>query len=169
MRRIILPDEAGSAVVRKSVSGGLGIYAETPIKKGVVIIEYVGPILTNKQAEEKCGRYLFQINSRKTIDGTNRENIARYVNHSCRPNCEVEIKKGRVFIQSKRNIKAGEELAYDYGKEYFNFFIKPHGCRCVKCTNAKPTTKKEENTSMENKDAQELRANTLSEELIEDL
>jgi len=155
MRRITNPEKDFSAVVRKSASGGLGIFAETPIKKGTVIIEYIGPILTNKQAEEKRGRYLFQINSRKTIYGSGRENIARYVNHSCRPNCEVDIKKGRVFILAKRNIKPGEELAYDYGKEYFDFFIKPHGCRCVKCSEPKKAKQASEKQELGSRPRQE--------------
>jgi len=72
---------------------------------------------------------------KKTIDGTIRENTARYINHSCRPNCEVEIKKGKVLVFSKRNIEAGEELSYDYGKEFWNEHIKPIGCKCLKCLN----------------------------------
>jgi SET domain-containing protein len=67
------------------------------------------------------------------IDGNIKENTARYINHSCRPNCEAEGPKGRIYILSTRNIKAGEELTYDYGKEYFETYIKPFGCKCVKC------------------------------------
>jgi hypothetical protein len=59
--------------------------------------------------------------------------MARYINHSCRPNAEALISKGRVWIWSRRNIKAGEEIAYDYGKEYFEGVIKPIGCKCEKC------------------------------------
>ncbi len=123
--------------VKRSSSGGLGLFAVDSIKKGTFIIEYKGPILTNKEAEEKCGRYLFQINSRKTIDGSSRDNIARYANHSCKGNCEIEIKKGRVFITALKNIKAGDELNYDYGEEYFDYFIKPHGCLCDHCAKKK--------------------------------
>ncbi|MGL1245549.1 SET domain-containing protein, partial [Vibrio parahaemolyticus] len=65
-------------------------------------------------------KYLFEVNKNKTIDGSDRANIARYVNHACKPNCEAEITKGRVFYFSKRAIKAGEELSVDYGKEYFD-------------------------------------------------
>ena len=60
-------------------------------------------------------------------------NKARYLNHSCRPNCETDIVKGKVYIYAKRNIKSGEELTYDYGKEYVDDFIKPYGCKCLKC------------------------------------
>jgi SET domain-containing protein len=76
---------------------------------------------------------LFTVNSRWTVDGKNTENLSRYVNHSCYPNCEAEIRGKKILISSIRNIKAGDELAYNYGKEYFDEFIKPHGCRCEKC------------------------------------
>ncbi|MBI3671776.1 SET domain-containing protein [Candidatus Azambacteria bacterium] len=118
--------------VKRSRSG-LGLFAEDDIKKGDFIIEYTGKIISHDEANEKGGKYLFEINSKRTIDGSGRENKARYINHSCRPNCEVEIKKDRVFVYAKKKIKAGEELSYDYGKEYFDEYIKPYGCRCDKC------------------------------------
>jgi SET domain-containing protein len=118
--------------VKKGVDG-FGLFTTGPITKGTYIIEYWGPILNAVEVEEKGGKYLFEISKNKTIDGTHRANTARYVNHSCRPNCEVEIKKGRVLIYAKKNIKEGEELCYDYGKDYWNAYIKPKGCRCVKC------------------------------------
>lgn len=122
--------------VKRSRSG-LGLYTEEPIKKGSFIIEYYGPILTNKERDERGGKYLFETSANRTIDGTGRYNIARYVNHCCKPNCEVEIIRGRVYIVAKKNITAGEELAYDYGKEYFNEYIKPYGCTCDSCSKKK--------------------------------
>lgn len=145
--RNITTDQGVKVVVKRSSSGGLGLFSGEPIKKGTVIIEYVGPILTNKEAEEKCGRYLFQINSRKTIYGSGRDNIARYANHSCNGNCEIEIKKGRVYIVARKNIKANEELGYDYGKEYFDYFIKPHGCLCDSCVKKREKKLKNESTT----------------------
>jgi uncharacterized protein len=121
----------------KRSKAGLGLFAAADIKKGQFIIEYKGPILTTAQANEKGGQYLFEINSRKTIDGSVRSNTARYINHSCRPNCEPIIKLGRIFIHSKKTIKAGEELNYDYGKEFFNDYVKPKGCVCEKCAKKK--------------------------------
>ncbi len=109
---------------------GLGLFAVEPIKKGEFVIEYFGPILSVAEADAKGGKYLFDLSSRRTVDGTTRKNIARYINHSCTPNCEPEIDRGRIFIYSLKNIKAGEELSYDYGREYYDEFIKPHGCRC---------------------------------------
>lgn len=119
--------------VKRGISG-LGLYTLDPIEKGGFVIEYIGEILNLREANERGGKYLFETSANRFIDGTTRKNIARYINHSCLPNCEVDIKAGRVLVFAKRGIKAGEELNYDYEEEYFNEHIKPHGCRCVKCT-----------------------------------
>jgi SET domain-containing protein len=121
----------------RRAKAGLGLFAEEAIPKGACIIEYVGRVISKEEEYESNSKYLFEIHSRLTIDGTARSNTARYINHSCRPNCEVEIRKHRVFIMAKRAIKAGEELNYDYGKEYFDDHIKPYGCRCDKCAEKK--------------------------------
>jgi SET domain-containing protein len=113
-------------------SAGLGLYATCPFKKGERIIEYVGRTLTNAEEYSSRSKYLFEVNSRKTIDGAVRTNIARYINHSCKPNCEPEIERGHIYIDALKNIKEGKELVYDYGEEYFNEHIKPYGCRCAK-------------------------------------
>jgi uncharacterized protein len=119
---------------------GLGIYADSEIPKGACIIEYTGVELTKEQEEKSNSKYLFEINSRKTIDGTPRWNTARYINHSCRPNCEPNIYKGRVFIHARRKIKPGEELNYDYGKNYFKEFLADI-CACPKCEEKRKTTR----------------------------
>ena len=130
------PDLRHQLLVKKS-SAGLGLFAKEPIKKGTFIIEYVGPLLNDEQVQKKGGKYLFALGKKWTIDGTSRANIARYINHSCRPNCEPMIKGGRVFIFSKRAIKPGEELNYHYGQEYFDGHLKKLGCRCAKCQEAR--------------------------------
>jgi len=112
-------------------SAGLGLFAARPYRKGERIIEYFGRTLTNAEEYTSRSKYLFEVNARKTIDGAARENIARYINHSCKPNCEPEIERGHIFIDAIKHIKAGEEFTYDYGEEYFNEHIRPYGCRCV--------------------------------------
>jgi SET domain-containing protein len=119
--------------VKKS-SAGLGLFAGQDIKKGTKIIEYIGEKITADEANKRGGKYLFEINSRWTIDGTSRKNTARYINHACDPNCEAEIKNGKIFIFAKKNIPVGTELTYDYGEEYTDEHIKPFGCRCASCT-----------------------------------
>jgi len=74
------------------------------------------------------------VNTKWSIDGSPRSNLARYINHSCRPNAEAFVtNRRRVWIWSRRRIKPGEEITYDYGKEYFEGIIEPIGCRCSKC------------------------------------
>lgn len=116
---------------------GLGLFATRPIKKGTRIIRYFGPLLDcNKEADDAIeNKYLFQLTNRWTIDGSVRENIARYINHSCRPNAESDVKriKRKVFIVAIKNIAPGEEINYDYGTDYFKEYLKPIGCLCTAC------------------------------------
>ena len=112
---------------------GFGLFATRAFKKGERIIEYFGREISKEEEYTSKSKYLFEVNSRKTIDGTQRDNFARYINHSCKPNCEPNIVKGRVWIDAIKGIKVGDELSYDYGEEYVNEHIKPHGCRCVPC------------------------------------
>jgi len=119
-------------IVVKRSSAGLGLFATRAFKKGERVIEYFGRTLSKAEEYTSKSKYLFEVHSRKTIDGTTRENVARYINHSCKPNCEPNIVRSRVWIDAIKGIKAGEELSYDYGEEYFDEHIKPHGCRCVR-------------------------------------
>ena len=125
--------------VKKGMSG-LGLFALDQIKKEEKIIEYTGPLLSNQEADEKGGRYLFRVNSRWTIDGSGRENLARYINHACRPNAEALTVGKKVIVYAKKKIKLGEEISIHYGRSYFKDFIKPHGCRCPHCQNKEKTT-----------------------------
>lgn len=122
--------------VKKS-SAGLGLFTTRLYKKGERVIEYFGREISKDEEYSSRSKYLFEVNSRKTIDGTQRDNFARYINHSCKPNCEPNIVKGKIYIDTLRSIKLGEELTYDYGEEYVNEHIKPFGCRCAKCVAAR--------------------------------
>jgi SET domain-containing protein len=118
----------------KRTSTGLGLIAIKPIRKGKRIIEYFGPLISNEKVERSNGKYFFEVNTKWSIDGSLRQNIARYINHSCRPNAEAFVSQSRrVWIWSMKKIKPGEEITYDYGKEYFEGIIEPMGCRCGKC------------------------------------
>lgn len=134
-------------VVKKS-SAGLGLFAARPFKKGELVIEYTGEIISEAKAQRRGGKYLFELNDEWTIDGKGRANTARYVNHSCKPNCRPELTddEKQVFIYTKRAIVPGEEFTYNYGSYYFKHEIKPHGCRCAACSTKavvkKPLAKK---------------------------
>jgi SET domain-containing protein len=122
-------------VVVKRSSAGLGLFAAAPFNKGELVIEYIGEVVSDAEAQRRGGKYLFELNDNWTIDGKGRQNIARYINHSCKPNCEPQLSddEKQVFIYTKRKISPGEELTYNYGTDYFKRVIKPSGCRCVKC------------------------------------
>ena len=113
--------------VRRS-SAGLGLFAEEAIPKGECVIEYVGREVSKEESETSKSKYLFEISKTRTIDGKPRINKAGYINHSCAPNCETEISKGRVFVMAIKNVKPGEELTYDYGRDYCIEHCIP--CRC---------------------------------------
>jgi hypothetical protein len=116
---------------------GLGLFATKPIKKGTKIIRYFGRLLDSKKKKEDAieNKYLFELTNRWTIDGSIRENVARYINHACKPNAESDVRprKRKVFIRAIKNIEPGEEINYDYGTDYFKAYLKPIGCKCVAC------------------------------------
>jgi len=121
--------------VARSVTG-LGLFAIRPIKKREKIAEYKGPRVGAEEAvrlERRGNRYLYEINPRITIDGSPRNNIARYANHSCNPNAETYTYRGRVFIRALRRIKADEEITYDYGNDYLKYVIGRSRCQCARC------------------------------------
>lgn len=127
---------------------GLGLFALKPIKKGTRIIRYTGPMLDSRNKKDDAieNKYLFEINGRWTIDGSVRKNIARYINHSCRPNAESDVRERerKVFIRAIKNIEPGDEINYDYGTDYFKEFLKPIGCLCVKCEGKRKALRAEE-------------------------
>jgi uncharacterized protein len=112
---------------------GLGLFTRVPIRRGLFIVRYSGRKIRTETADDLDTRYLFEINSRWTIDGATRRNRARYINHSCRPNAEVYFVAHAIKIRAMKNIKPGDEITYHYGRNYFAAFIKPVGCKCLPC------------------------------------
>src|SRR5262245_32966882 len=92
--------------------------------------KYKGRKLTNEQAdklEARGSRYLYEINSRWTIDGSIRKNLGRYANHSCRPNAETHTIGHKVIIRAIKNISLGAEITYNYGRDYLTSVITRRG------------------------------------------
>ena len=128
--------------VRHSAVHGNGMFAARKIPAGTRVIEYEGKRITDKQAEKRFGldpenphhTFFFSLENGKLIDGGDEGNDARWINHSCEPNCEAEEVKGRVFIQTLRDITRGEELNYDYGLVIDDKLTKAlkqaYECRC---------------------------------------
>ena len=115
-------DLAPPVETRGSGIHGRGVYATRSIKKGTRIIEYLGERISHAEADRRYARkgeddghtFLFIASRRTVIDAGVNGNDARFINHSCNPNCETVIENGRVFIEAIRRIKPGEELGYDY-------------------------------------------------------
>jgi len=121
-------------VVKRARHGmGLGLFVTVPLQKGSYIISYSGELISTQEADRRKTKYLFEIDERYTIDGSARENKARYMNHFCNPNIEAVIEAGEIRFYALHDIQEGEELGYDYGEEYFNEFIKPIRCKCPSC------------------------------------
>ena len=130
--------------VKKSKIHGTGVYATREIKKGIKIIEYIGEKVSRYQGNLRSGKrirenigklnnglvYIFELNGKYDIDGSPLYNKARYINHSCNPNCEVEIENDRIWIVSLKKIKRNEELTYDYGYEFDKDDYRDHICKC---------------------------------------
>lgn len=120
---------------KKSGINNLGLFAKSDIKKGEKVIEYKGRKFTHKQVEENDrfdnskAIYLFTLNERYVLDGDTKINTAKYINHSCDPNCEVDIIKGKIWIIAIKDIKKGDELSYDYGFGYDADF-RQFPCKC---------------------------------------
>lgn len=136
-----VPTKSEWAEVRGSKIHGRGMFATKHIPKGTCIIEYTGERISKaegfrrellRQRREARGGdgciYIFELNTRTDIDGRVLWNTARYINHSCKPNCESDIQRGRVWIKALRDIRPGEELSYDYYYDYEHF--QDHPCRC---------------------------------------
>jgi uncharacterized protein len=111
--------------IRRSAIQGRGAFATTSIAKGVRIVEYAGERISNRIAGERYDdlsmkrhhTFLFTLTSRTCIDGNSEGNDARYINHSCAPNCEAIQVGKQIFIFAKKPIHAGDELTYDYAYE----------------------------------------------------
>jgi SET domain-containing protein len=115
---------------------GLGLFATKPIKQAGYIATYRGRRISTEEAyrrERRGAKYMFELDDRWVIDGSARWNVARYINHSCSPNAKPVVRKGRIVLVALRSIAPGEEITYNYGREYFDYFFKENCCRCTAC------------------------------------
>ncbi len=129
---------------KKSKIHGKGIIAKKNIKKGTKIIQYIGEKVSKKEGDKRSSErikkylnkknegsvYIFELNKKYDIDGSPLYNKARYINHSCNPNCEVDILQNEIWIIAIKNIKKDEELSYDYGYQFDEDDYKDHVCKC---------------------------------------
>lgn len=128
--------------LRTSDIQGTGAFASRPIKKGTRVVEYLGQRISWRTADKRYDdtgmsrhhTFLFTIDDKVVIDGAVNGNAARYINHSCDGNCEAVADRKRIFIEARRNIRAGEELLYDYQYERTDDHTDEdealYACRC---------------------------------------
>ena len=128
---------------KKSPLHGSGLFAARNIKKGEQVIEYIGDKVTKREGDKRADKqikkaeknkkngmvYVFELNKKYDIDGGVARNYARFINHSCDPNCEVEITNNEIWISSIKRIKKGSELTYNYGYS-FDTDYEEHICKC---------------------------------------
>lgn len=123
-------------VFRRSRIHGVGGYARKRIKEGTPIIEYVGRKVDKQEAERLCeeeNSYVFVINDHYDLDGSVDWNLARWINHSCDPNCEALDEGGRIWITACRDIKPGEELTFNYNYDLEEYADHPCCCGSENC------------------------------------
>ena len=136
------PDKGRRLVVRKSGVHGKGVFALKPIKKGELVIEYVGEVISWAEAlrrhphdpSQPDHTFYFHIDDQTVIDGKVGGNASRWINHSCAPNIEADDSGGKVLLMATRAIKPGDELFFDYGlvidERYTPALKKRFECRC---------------------------------------
>jgi uncharacterized protein len=141
-RVVAAPPRSPLFEVRRSRIHGSGVYAARRIRKGTRIVEYLGERITHGQADDRYAEkgqddghtFLFVVDDDVVIDAGVDGNDARFINHSCDPNCDTVIEGGRVFIEAKRTIQPGEELGYEYGLTWESTDdpeeLASYACRC---------------------------------------
>lgn len=137
------PTTSEYIIVKESSIHNKGIFAAKDIPKGAKILEYVGEKITKRESDRRADEvlaraakdpssgavYIFTLNRWHDIDGDVPYNTAKYINHSCSPNCEViQEKDDSLWIVAERDIKKGEELSYNYGYEFDAY--EDHPCKC---------------------------------------
>ena len=133
----ILPSKYSDWIyVKESEIHNKGVFAAKTIPKGTKIIEYIGEKITKKEAEERIKRdqengthYIFELNDDYDIDGLVNGSDAIYINHSCNPNCEVDVIDDKIYVIALRDILPSEELSYDYRFDGDENTLN-HVCRC---------------------------------------
>ncbi len=123
--------ETPRVVFQPSPIHGTGGFARADLPAGTPVIEYVGRVISKQESLERCregNEYIFRLNEATDLDGNVAWNPARFLNHSCAPNCEAEWIEGKIWIVAQREIRAGEELTFDYGYDLEDY--RKHPCRC---------------------------------------
>ena len=128
--------ETRLVVFRESRIHGLGGFAKTDLAKGARILQYVGEKIDKQESARRCEAnnvYIFSLNDQQDIDGNVEWNPARFLNHSCSPNCEAEFDEDQIWVIASRDISAEEELTFNYGFDLEDYREYPCHCGAPNC------------------------------------
>jgi SET domain-containing protein len=128
--------ETQQVIFHSSVIHGTGGFARVDISSGTRVIEYVGEIISKQESLARCERsneYIFAIDEERDLDGNVEWNPARFLNHSCEPNCEARFIDGRIWLVAIRDLRAGEELTFNYSYDLTDYREHPCHCGANKC------------------------------------
>jgi uncharacterized protein len=142
MKNKIPKPNTKNIIIKKSKIHNNGVFARKNIRKGTKVIEYVGEVVSTKEGDKRAEEqdklskkdpsfgktYVFELNNKFDLDGNFKYNPARFINHSCNPNCKYKQEKLRIWIVARKNIKEGEEISYDYGYDLEDY--KDPKCKC---------------------------------------
>ncbi len=118
-------------VFKPSCIHGTGVFARCDLKRGTLVIEYMGQKIDKRESLRRCeenNHYIFMLDDEHDLDGNVGWNPAKFINHSCSPNCEAELIDGHIWIVARRDIRVGEEITFNYGYDLESY--KEHPCRC---------------------------------------
>jgi uncharacterized protein len=115
---------------------GEGVFAETALRRGARVLEYVGEKISKEESARRCQGQnwcIFSLDAKFDLDGDFEWNPARRVNHSCAPNCEAGCEDGRIWITARRDIRPGEEITFNYGYDLEDYREHPCHCGAAEC------------------------------------
>jgi uncharacterized protein len=115
---------------------GIGGFARAAVPKGTRVIEYVGQVIDKAESLRQCEQnnlFIFALDAAYDVDGNVPWNVARWLNHSCAPNCEAELWENRIWIVALRHIDAGEEITFNYGFDLEDYKSYPCNCGSSAC------------------------------------
>jgi len=121
----------GDLTIAASPIHGMGGFARRALAWGARVVEYTGRKITKAESLRLCeagNAFIFSLDDEFDLDGNTEDNPARWLNHSCAPNCEAEFSGGRIWITARRDIAAGEEITFNYGYTLDEY--REHPCRC---------------------------------------
>jgi len=134
--RLSAAAETDLIVFRSSPIHGTGGFARQKVREGESVIEYVGERIGKGESLRRCeqnNEFIFSLNESQDLDGNVSWNPARFINHSCAPNCEATLEEDRIWLCAVRDVESGEEITFNYGFDLDDYKSYPCHCGSLKC------------------------------------